>query len=162
MTQFQVLAYGVAAQIQITVFHTQVVPPVRIVFNRERRSHGSIQDIQFRNDDFDLTGRDIRVFAGTFANGSRYLDNIFASQFICFLTKSGINFLVKHQLRNTVTVADVHERHAPHLTGFLYPAGQRNHQAFVSKAQVTTCSCSIHMIWIKLLFSNYGCKDNNI
>ena len=153
MTQFQVLADGVAAQIQITVFHTQVVPPVRIVFNRERRSHGSIQDIQFRNDDFDLTGRDIRVFAGTFANGSRHLDNIFASQLICFLTKSGIHFLVKHQLRNTVTVADIHERHATHLTGFLYPAGQRNHQAFIGKAQVATCSCSIHyIIWIKLFF----------
>ena len=46
MTQFQVLADSVTAQVQITVFHTQVVTSVRLVFNREGRSYGCIQDIQ--------------------------------------------------------------------------------------------------------------------
>ena len=87
MTQFEIYTDNVPAQIQITVFHPQVVTAVRLVFDGEGRGHGRIQNVQFGNDQFDLARGDMGVLARTFFDGTRYLNNIFASDLIGLLTK---------------------------------------------------------------------------
>ena len=123
MAQFQILTNGITTQVQVTVFHTQVVAAIRFIFDRERRSYGSIQYIQFRNNQFDIPCRNIFVLAGTFSDSSRYLNHILAAQFVCFFTKISIYFLIEYQLGYTITVTKIDKRHTAHLTSSLHPSG---------------------------------------
>ena len=46
MTQFEILAHGIAAQVEIAVFHANVVAAVGIVLDGERGSDTLAQHIQ--------------------------------------------------------------------------------------------------------------------
>ena len=64
-------------------------------------------------------------------------------------------FTIEHQLRNTITVTQIDERHTTHLSRFLYPASQRNLATGIGETQLTTSLASIHY-YILYLFST--CK----
>ena len=49
------------AQIQIAVFHANIIATVTIVFNSERRSKCTVKNVQFRYDNFYFAGRNIRI-----------------------------------------------------------------------------------------------------
>jgi len=90
----------------------------------------------------------MRILAGTLTNRTRNLNHEFTAQFIRLFAKSCINLLIKYQLSNTITVADIDKCHSSHFAGFLHPTGQCNHQTFIRKAQVATSSCSIHLYYL--------------
>ena len=63
MAQLQVATHSRPAQVQVTILHTQVVASIRILLNRERRGQSLVQDSQLRNDQLNLTCRQISVLA---------------------------------------------------------------------------------------------------
>ncbi|CDB09896.1 putative uncharacterized protein [Bacteroides sp. CAG:633] len=96
VTQLQILADCRTAQVQITVFHTDVVASVGIVFNGEGRSQGGVQYVQLGYNDFNVACRNVGVLAETFVHRTGNLNDIFASQVIGLLAKFGIHFLVEY------------------------------------------------------------------
>ena len=116
VTQLQVLADRLAAEIQIAVFHAEVVAAVRIVFYRERRCQGWAEHFQLFGDDFDVTCRNLAVLALPFADSPLHLNAVFASQLVGFSTECGVICLIENQLRNAIAVAEVKESHASHFT----------------------------------------------
>ena len=146
MTEFQVFTHSGTAQIQVTVFHTQIISTIGIVFDGKRRSLRGIQDIQFGHDDFNVTGRKIAVLAGTFA----HLDDKLTAQMIGTFTKFGVHICIENQLCNAVAVAEVDKCHSTHLTCTLHPSGQRYVFACIGESQLTASMTSEH-IYLNIL-----------
>ena len=145
MTQFQIRAHGITTQIQVTVFHADIIAAVCIILNRKRRSHGSIQNVQFGNDNFNVSCRNVCVLAETFIHCSCDLNDEFTTQFIGTVAKFSINFFIKNQLGDTVTVAKVNESHTSHFTAALYPSRQRDLFIYIGDSQFSTCVRSEHI-----------------
>ena len=145
MTQFQIRAHGITTQIQVTVFHADIIAAVCIILNRKRRSHGSIQNVQFGNDNFNVSCRNVCVLAETFIHCSCDLNDELTTQFIGTVAKFSINFFIKNQLGDTVTVAKVNESHTSHFTAALYPSRQRDLFIYIGDSQFSTCVRSEHI-----------------
>ncbi len=152
VTQLQVLAHHVASQVQVSVFHPQLVASVRFRFDGEGRCLGCIQYSQFGDDDFDVAGRDVRILAGAFLHGSRDLYHPLAAQFVSLFAKLVIHLLVERQLCDAIAVSQVDERHAAHLPDFGYPAGQGHLSVCIGQPQFAARTVSIHMISVYFAF----------
>ena len=82
MAQFQVFAHGAASQVEIAVFHAQLITTVCFVLDGERRSDTLAEHIQLRNKYLDVTCRHLWVFALPLAHESSHLYAIFTSEFV--------------------------------------------------------------------------------
>ena len=153
MTQFQVLAHSRTAQVQITVFHTQVIPAVGIVLDGKRRSLCRIQHGQPFHCDFHLTRRQVGILAGTFVHRTLYLNDILTAQVTGLFAKFCVHVRVKHQLGDTVTVAEVNKSHTSHLAYTLYPSGQRHALSCISDSQFAACMISEHIFNLVFFFA---------
>ena len=80
MAQLQVAANGCATQVQIAVFHAQIIAAIALILNGERWRYTLVQHIQLGGNDFDVARGQVLVLVGTLADAARYLDNVFASQ----------------------------------------------------------------------------------
>ena len=124
VTKLEVAAHAVAAQVKISVTHSQVVATVGVVLDGESRHFAPIQHLHLRCYYFDVACGYVVVLVVTFGYQAFYLQHVFAPQLVCCLAKRGIGIDVKHNLCNAVSVAKVNERHAAHFAGSLHPAGQ--------------------------------------
>ena len=116
MAQFQVAAHRRASQIQISVFHSEVVATVCIVFYCKWRSERATQHRQFLSDNLYIACCYLVILTLTLAYNTFHANAIFASQFVSFITKTSIFSFVKYKLCNTITVAQINEGHTTHLT----------------------------------------------
>ena len=144
MAQLKVLTHAWATQVQITVFHTQVITSVRLIFNRERRCERRVQDIQLLHLYLNLAGRQLRVFRLTLNHFAGHLQHIFPTQPVCFL--KGLCALIKCQLGNAITVTQVNKSHSAHFTDSLHPTCQGHCFSYICESQLATSHCSIHIL----------------
>ena len=86
VAQFEIFAHARTPQVEVTIFHAQVVAAVGLVFDGERRRGSLVQHVQFGNDDFDIARGHIGIFAVALGHCTGYLNNVFAPEVICFLT----------------------------------------------------------------------------
>ncbi len=126
VTQLEVAAHRIAAQVQIAVFHTKVVAAIALVLDGKRRSLCSVEHIQLLDIDLNLASRNLGVLRCTLNDNALYLKHIFASQLAGLLAKFGIGFHIESQLRDTVTVAQIYKSHTSKVTAALQPAAQRH------------------------------------
>ena len=134
VAQLDVLPYGVAAQVEVTVFHPQVVAAVGVVLNCKGRHERFVEHVERGNDNLDFAGGDVFVFGVPFVDGAGGLDDVFAPEVVGLVEKRFVFSLVEHQLRYAVAIAQVDERQGAHFADSLYPAGQRDGFAHVGKA----------------------------
>jgi glycine/D-amino acid oxidase-like deaminating enzyme len=60
------------------------------------------------------------------------------------VAEGGVGVALKYYLRDAVTVTDVDERHAAHLTCPLHPAGKGHFTAGIAQAEFSACICPVH------------------
>ena len=129
MAQFQILAHHGTAKIQIAILHTDVIATVCIVLNGERRCGARREDVEFLYDNLYVASRKIGVLTLTLVYCALYLNAEFASELRSASTQFAVVRIVKDQLCDTITVAQVGKNHASHLSYALYPSGKCYHLA---------------------------------
>ena len=105
MAQFQILAYCRTAQIKISVFHSYIIAAVGIVLYRERRCRTFRKDVEFLNQNFNVSGRDIGILTLTFTDFADNLNAIFTSELASAPTQFTIVSFVEDELCDTISVA---------------------------------------------------------
>ena len=144
MAQLEVAAHGIAAQVQIAVFHSQVVATVGVVLDGERRRDALAQDVEFVGNDLDVTRGDVGVLARALGHGALDLDDKFTSQVVGLLAQVSVYLIVKHDLGDAIAVTQVNKGHAAHLAGALYPTCQSHDFAHIGKTKFAVSLGSIH------------------
>ena len=144
MTQDHVAQQRCAAQIEVTVFHAQVVAAVRDLFDGERRNVRAVEDRQCVGRDLDLSGGHLRVFRLAFDDAARHLKDEFASQLGGRAAGLFGRVLLDDDLRQAVAVAQIDEGHGPQIAHLLHPAGERYRLTDVCGTQRAACVGSVH------------------
>ncbi len=116
VAQLQVLAHGRASQVEIAIFHAYVVAAIGVVLDGERRSLALREHIQFLHQDFDVASIHLRILALSLTYCTFYLNTIFTTQLVGSITQFLVVGLVEDQLCDAITVAQVDECHATHLS----------------------------------------------
>ena len=147
VAQLEVGTHIGAAQVEVAVFHAQVVAAVGMFLNGEGRHFGGIEDKELRDEDFDVAGGQFAVFGEALGHGAGHLDDIFASQSVGLFAERCVGFLVEYELRDAIAVAQVDKRHAAHFAAALHPSGQGDLPAYVLDAQFAAGVCPIHIVW---------------
>ena len=161
MTQLEVLANARTTQIQITILHTNIIATVGIVLNGEGRGLTLAEYVQLLSQYLNVTRRHLGILSLSLTNSTFDLNAPLTSQTIGFFAQFSVLRLVEHQLGDAITVAQVDKRHTTHLTGFLYPSGQRHLAAGIGETKLTTCFSSIHLLYV-LCFPIWIAKVHNI
>ncbi len=146
MAQLQVLTDSRAPQVEIAVFHTQIVTPVGVVLNSKRRYERRAKYTKLLGCNLNVAGINLGILALAFSYRSLYLDAIFASQLVCLVTESLVVGLVEDKLGDAIAVAKVHKGHAPHFTSALHPSGKCNLFTDIGQTQLSTSVSSIHIM----------------
>ena len=154
VTQLQVSSHALAAQVQITVLHTDVVAAVGLVLDGERRRQAFAQDVQILGQNLDVARGHLRVLALTLADGAFHLHAELAAEAVGLGTELGIGRLVEYNLCDTIAVANVDKRHAAHLTGALHPAGQRHFLTGILEPKLSTSISPIHRVDLRFTISS--------
>ena len=95
------------AQVKITVPQTQFLISISAVGDMEGRGLGTRQNPQFGDIDLDIAGRDLRVGGFAHPHNASCHQHIFASGFFCLGHHRTVGRIVKYQLYNAGTVAQV-------------------------------------------------------
>ena len=146
MAQLEVFAHGSAAQVEVAVFHTEVVATIGVVLDCERRHFALVEQRHAVNDYLNFAGGHVRVLARPFRHLSRHLDYEFPAEVVGSLAQLGVNLVVEHQLGDAVSVAKVDKSHATHFSGALHPSCQSHSLAGVCQAEFSTSFCSVHIV----------------
>ena len=87
-------------QIEIAIGQAEIFI-VNLCVERERQVVGLIEDAQFRRDQLNCAGRELRIFRSrhTRRDSSAYLDDVFAPQMVRLTRDLGILFRTKDNLR---------------------------------------------------------------
>ena len=157
MTQFEVLAHIGTAKVEIAILHTQVVATVALFLDGERRCDALVQDVQLAHDYLYVTSRQVLVLRLALANLTDNLNHPFASKLVGTFAQGCIGLLVKHQLSDAITVAQVNKRHSSHLTSALNPSAQGYALSNIGKTKLATGLCSIHFI----IITNYELRNTS-
>ena len=144
MAQFKVFAHSRAAQIQVTVFHPELVAPVRVVFDGEGGNLGTAQDVDFLDENLNVARRYFVVFAGTLQHFAGHLDDKFAPQAGDLFPDFFRGGFLHHQLCYPVTVAQVNESHGTEVPDFLHPTAQAYCFVCIFEPQLSASMCSVH------------------
>ena len=147
MAEFEILAHAGTAQVEIAIFHAEVVAAVGVVFNGERRDFAAVQHFQLACDHLDVAGGHIGVLAAAFSHAALHLHHKLAAQMITGLGKVFVDLVAENDLRDAVTVADIHESHTPHFAHSLHPAGQLDAAVHIGKTKLAACLISKHSIY---------------
>ena len=81
MTQHQILLNRFPSQVEVTVFHPQIVSAIGVIFDGERRRFTRVEDFQFSGVDFNITRAHLSILGLTNEHFTGHLDNEFSSQF---------------------------------------------------------------------------------
>ena len=147
MAQFKILTHARTTQVQITVFHTQVITSVGLIFNGERRCQCRIEDIECFHINLYLAGRQLGVFRLTLNHFAGHLEYKLPTQPVGFV--EGFCALIKCQLSDAVTVAQVNKSHSAHFADTLHPTCEGNGFSYICESQLATSNGSIHISLIR-------------
>ena len=104
VAKLKILAHRRTAQVEVSVFHSEFVAAVRLVFDCEWRRDALAYDVQFVYDKFDVAGGYLLVLGVAFGNSAYSLNDIFSAQFAGLGTQFVRRFFVEGQLCDAVTV----------------------------------------------------------
>ena len=107
MTQFQVCTNILTAQIQIAVFHAQVVTAISVRFDGKWWNKRFVENRHFADNNFDIASWYFFVLGVALINGNCYLNDIFASQFVSLCTEFRICFFVEYELCYAIAVTQI-------------------------------------------------------
>ena len=145
VTQHQRVLQRIAAQVQVPVFHADILSAVALVFDGEGRGDALVEDVDGVHLDFDVARIHLRVLALALQDFAGSLDDEFPSQRSGGFHQLGGGVGLHHQLRDAIAVAQVDEGHSSQFTGLLDPSGQRYLPAFVRNAEFPACVCTVHI-----------------
>ena len=132
------------AQVEVAVFHTQVVAAVRLLLDREGRNVRAVEDHERIGRDLDLARGQLGILRLAFDDAARHLQDEFAAQFGGRPAGLFGRVLLDDDLRQAVAVAQVDEGHGAQVAHLLHPAGERHRLADVRGTQRTACMGSVH------------------
>ena len=140
VTQNQIALHFRTAQVQITVFQTQVFIGVNAVFNVERRSFSTVQHFDIMCQYFDGTGRNVFVDGVLITQTyiTNYLDNIFVTDVFGSFEAAACAFGIGNNLHDTAAVTQIDKNQSAVVTSFSNPAAQYNLFAGLLLGQHTT------------------------
>ena len=144
VTQDHVALQGRTAQVEVAVFHTQVVAAVRVLLDGEWGHFGLVQHHELRGDDFDVARRHLWVLGRTLHHAAFDLKDVFAAQSAGHGLDIGRRVLFDDDLGDAVTVPQVDEGHRAEVADFLYPAGQRDRFVYICGTQLAAGMGSVH------------------
>ena len=144
MAEFEVASYARTSEIEIAIFHAEVIATVCVVFDSERGNLAAVKYAESVRDYFYITSRKVRIFRAALLNLPCNLHNKFASKRVGSLGELPVDLIVENHLSDSITVADVHESHTAHFTGALHPSCQRHGLSGIGEAKFATCPVSIH------------------
>ena len=145
VTQHQRVLQRIAAQVQVPVFHADILSAVALVFDGEGRGDALVEDVDGVHLDFDVARIHLRVLALALQDFAGSLDDKFPSQRSGGFHQLGGGVGLHHQLRDAIAVAQVDEGHSSQFAGLLDPSGQRYLPAFVRNAEFPACVCTVHI-----------------
>ena len=127
MARADVFVHALAAQVEVAVFHPQILVgklPVEV----EGQHVGLVEHFAFGGDDFDIAGRQLGVFGagetrGDFAGD---LQHILITQRVALCGQFSVFFRAEHDLGQSFAVAQVDEDDAAVVAGRIHPATQRD------------------------------------
>ena len=135
-----------AAQVQVTVFHAEVLSAVTFFLYGEGRGDALVEDIDTFKFNLDVSGGHLGVFGLALNHFTGCLDYEFTAEgrgcFHKFCGGIGLNY----KLGDAVAVTEVNEGHAAKLAGFLDPSGEGYLLPFVFYAELPARVCSVHIL----------------
>ena len=141
----EVVFYRTAPDVQIAVFHPELLAPVRGVLNGKGRGQGGVEHGHFGDQDFDVPRRDFRVFGGPFDDLSAHLQHKLPPGLPgLFQEFRGRTVLVENELGNAVSVAKVNPDDETFVADGLHPPGQLYVLADMGFIQFTTGMSTVH------------------
>ena len=146
MAQLEVAAHGCTAQVEVAVFHAEVVAAVGVVLYGEWGHLRGVEHAQARGYDLDVAGGEVGVLGRALGHAAGNLGHIFAAEVVGLLAEGGVVGVVEHYLRDAVAVAQVNEGHAAHAARLLYPSGEGNLLAGIGEAKLAARICSVHFV----------------
>ena len=128
VTQNQIALHFRTAQVQITVFQTQVFISVNAVFDVERRSFSTVQHFDIMCQYFDSTGRNVFVDGVLITQTyiTNYLDNIFVTDVFGSFEAAACTFGIGNNLHDTAAITQIDKDQSAVVTTFSNPAAQYN------------------------------------
>ena len=142
IAQLNIFLHCIAAQVEVAVFHPQVVATIGIILNGEGWRSGFVENAEFADGNFYIAGSNVGVFAGSFAYHAFCLQHKLTAQRIA--VELVIQGFGKYQLRNAVAVTQVYEGDGAKFAYGLHPAGQGYFGAGMFQSQFATSMCSVH------------------
>ena len=124
VAQLQVLAHAGTAQVQVAVFHTEVVAAVGIVFDGEGRDFAAVEHTQRAGYDFNFAGGEVRVLVAALGHFADHFHHKLAAQGVGSGAQFGVGIVVEHYLRDAVAVTQIYESHTSHFAQTLHPSCQ--------------------------------------
>ena len=134
-----------AAEVQVAVFHPDVVAAVGFVLDGEGRGDGLVQDGDGGHLDLDVAGGHLAVLGLALDDLADRLDHEFTAEGGGGVHQVGGRVGLHDQLGDAVTVPEVDEGHAAQFAGFLDPSGERHALSLVADAEFSASVCTIHI-----------------
>ena len=139
-------------QVEVAVFHAQVVAAVGDLLDGEGRGLGFVEDDDPLGRHFDVARGHLGIFRRTFDDAARNLHDVFAAQRRSRLAHLGGRVLLDDHLREAVAVAQVDEGHGSEIAHLLHPAGEDDGFVHVSGSEAAACMGSVHNCYSGLIF----------
>ena len=136
---------GRTAQVEVAVLGPQVLAAVALLLDGEGRDGRFVQNADGAEFDLNVAGGHLGILALALEHLARGLDHEFAAQPGHGLADCGFGAVIDAELRDAVTVADVHETHTAHPAAFLYPSRQGHGLTHVAETKFTTSMCPVHI-----------------
>ena len=113
MAQQEVLTNGSPSDVEVAVLHAQLLAPVGFVFDGEGRGGRGIEQDQLMHLYLNVAGSHVGILVLALHHGSAGLNHEFAVELSSLSEALGVKQLIKAQLRNSISVAQIDEGHAP-------------------------------------------------
>ena len=146
VAQQQIVADAAAAQVEVAVFHADVIAAVGVVFDGEGRHFGRVEHREPADGYFDVAGGELGVLAGALNHFAVDLNHIFAAERIGLLAECRIVFRIECQLGYAVAVAQIDKRHSAKFSNALHPAAECYFGSGVRQTQLAASVCPVHNI----------------
>ena len=122
ITQFKISLYGISSQIQITVFHPQIITTIGIILDGEGRHGRLVEDVKRSYFNLDFSSGYIHILVRPLNNLAFGLQNKFPSKRL--LVQLFIQVFIEYQLGDTIAVAQVNKSDGAKFSNGLYPSSQ--------------------------------------
>ncbi len=123
-SEHQIVLYIGPAQIEITVFQPYLIVGLAVFLNLKRRCLGLRQNPQLLRNDLNVSGLQILVDGSrAFLYDARHGDDVLAAKRLRFLKACRTDLrLIKHELQNPASIAQINKDQAPQISSLLHPA----------------------------------------